>query len=218
MSMTRFTRLTVAAGIVAAISSVAGAAFSEIIPVATTNESNMIRISMSDYFGLGSEPTTSGTYPTEITWRIRVDNSEGFDIGQVAFRMDQFPGENYGNGDVEFDSIVFVDPNNLPAGFVGPAALDVLDPPTAGDTDQPFTVNSLLFSDDTGFLAENQRLDIVFSDLAPHALGDELEYMFTIYNPNQNLYDFSVEFFPVPAPGATAIAGLALLGLTKRRR
>jgi len=220
MSMTHLTRLTIAAGIVAGASGVSGAALSDYIPVTVTNETSQFQISMADYFGPGSDPISSGTFPTEITWQILILNSEGFDIGQVALRMNPFPGEDYGTDDIDFDSIVFVDPDaTMPAGFVGPAVLDVLDSPSGFiDIDSPFTVDDFVLSDDTSFMAANQRLDVAFSDLEPHALGDELLYQFTIYNPNRNLYNFSFEFFPVPTPGTAALAGLGLLGLSSRRR
>lgn len=213
MSIKRTTRLSIAVGLVAAASTVSSAAYSGFIPVTVTSETQSLRFSSGDYFG--TDPVTSGTYPTEITWQFIVLNGEGFDIGRVALRMVEFPGEDY-NG--SFGDIVFVDPMSPPDGFVGPAVLGVSDAPTAGDVDSTFTLDAMEFSDDTGFLSENQRLDVVFANADPHRLGDELLYEFTIFNPNANIYDFSFEFFPVPTPGTVALAGLGMLGFVKRRR
>lgn len=214
MSITRTSSLILAAGVIAGATSVSSAAFSGLIAVEVTDENPTVRISVSDYFS-ASDPTTSGTFPAEITWQVMILNGQGFDIGRVALRMNEFPGEDYGGA---FGDIVFVNPNDVPDGFNGTPVLNVTDAPTNGDVDSIFSVDALEFSDDTGFLADDQRLDVVFSGSAPHALGDELLYEFTIFNPNLNIYDFSFEFFPVPAPGVVTLAGLGMLGFSTRRR
>lgn len=141
-----------------------------------------------------------------ITYPIAIENTMGFDIGRVVFRIEPHSSETYAPG--EFEQIV----------FASPSIADVTDSPIPGDTDAPFSVSSVGMSDDNGNLAANQRLDFVFDGSSPHAEGDGLLYEITIDNPTDKLYTYSVEFFQVPAPGASALALLASgLVLTRRR-
>lgn len=149
--------------------------------------------------------TERGSIGPSVTWPVIVENTDLFDIGRVVVRIERDDNETYAPG--EFESIFFATPTTG----------DVSDSPIPGDVDAPFTVTEASLSDDGGLLAANQRLDFVFDGAAPHAVGDALLYEFTIENPNEVLYTFSLEFFPVPAPGSAALA-LGALGLCVTRR
>ena len=175
----------------------------DIVPLTVPDGQNSITFNAST--DSSSFSTLRGSIGPSVTWPVVIENTAGFDFGRVVVRIEPDDNETYAPG--EFESIF----------FAAPSTGDVQDSPLPGDTDAPFTVTEASLSDDGGLLAPSQRLDFVFDGAAPHAVGDALLYEFTIENPNEVLYTYSLEFFPVPAPGSAALA-LGALGLCVTRR